>query len=95
VTIASATFTQSTQTWNILGTTSPASGQTVTVHLGAQVSGTPEIGRATVDGNGAWLVILPAAPAGLAPTTPAQVSAESSAGGTAQGTTAATVTINP
>jgi hypothetical protein len=95
VTIASATFTQSTQTWNIVGTTAPASGQTVTVHLGAQVSGTPEIGRATVDGNGAWLVILPAAPATLAPTTPAQVSAESSAGGTAQGTTAATVTINP
>jgi hypothetical protein len=84
--VVSATYSPASGTWQILGTASPASGQSVTARLGSVV-----IGSATVDGTGAWLVVVPNAQPSQIPAAGQTVTVASSLGGAAQ----APATITP
>jgi hypothetical protein len=84
VTVTSATYVQSTQTWQVLGTVTPATGQTITVHFGAAATDVT-IGAAQADTTGAWLVVLSGAPQALQPAAGQVLTVTSSQGAVVQG----------
>jgi hypothetical protein len=94
LTVTAAQYRRGKREWRIDGTSSILAGQTIKVHLGTSVVGTPVIGTAAVDGVGAWRIRITNStavpPAGV---TSQPISVESQRGGVLQGAQAFNATV--